>query len=234
MEINSLNQRINPSEAPVQPVLNPVNKKIGFLPMILVGLLLLVVVGIGAYYLGTQKNNLSNKDINMEPNPTNQITPTQSIDSTINTQKTERIILQEDYYFDITIPKGYSLKEGFGDYAKYIVDSDGKKLIGFLKSSGGGELSSRRSPITIDGVPLVIMYRKDIGCPLDIFSEKAEIFQKMYFGIVTWCKDEKDTQLPVYKQVIESVIFGPKLRQILLGNSPAPSLQIKQSTSESN
>lgn len=54
MEINNPNQPINQSEAPVQPVSKPVNKKGGLFPIILGVLLLLVLIGGGAYCLGTQ------------------------------------------------------------------------------------------------------------------------------------------------------------------------------------
>lgn len=181
------------------------NAKGRFLPVIVV--LILTLVACGVYYLRIQSNNPINPEGSV-----NQI------------NRVQRINLQEGYYFDVTIPEGYTLKPGMGDYANFIADADGKELIGFQKSSGGGELSMT-SPIIIDNVPLVIMYRKDIGCPADIFSEKAHNPQKMYFGILTWCQDERAIQLPVYKQVIDSIVFGDKLRDVILGNSPAPSIQ---------
>lgn len=171
---------------------------------------------------------------NKQPNPQTQssltsqqhsITPLPTYDSISepNTNVKKRVTLIPGYYLDVTVPKGYHLRNGEGDYAAYLTTSEGKDLIGFQRSWGGGELSLR-SPITIDGVPMSIMYRDDIGCPADIFSEKANSPGKMAFGILTWCEDENETQLPVYKQVIDSVVFGDKLRNVLLGNEPQPSL----------
>lgn len=136
----------------------------------------------------------------------------------------ERITLQPGYYLDVQIPEGYLLKNGAGDYAKYITDAKGKDLIGFQRSSPGGELG-RLYPMGINNVPLVIMYRSDPGCPANIFSEKTKFNpETLYFGINTWCKDEKNEQDPVYHQVIESIVFNPKLKEVLLGNSPPPPL----------
>jgi hypothetical protein len=231
MENNS-NQLANPSVTPVQTPVpqHPIKNPRGNFPIILGVLVLLLVVGGGAYYLGIQNGRTAPQAQNISIQPTaapqnHTITnPTTTPITTNKTPKIERIVLQEGYYFDATIPEGYSLKEGSGDYAKYVVDAEGKEVIGFQKSWGGGEMS-KTYPVTIDNVPLVIMYRKEIGCPADIFSEKANNPQKMSFGIMTGCKDEKETQLPVYKAVIESIVFGPELRDVLLGSKPAPSIQ---------
>ncbi len=218
MGMDTVNQPVNAS-IPVQNSAqgHPVKNSKVNLPIIFSVLVLLLIVGGGAYYLGTQKTNTS------QNSQLSNITTTHTTETTYPPimSKIQRIVLKEGYYFDVTIPEGYSLRAGVGDYVNYIVDNEGEELIGFQKSSGGGELS-RTNPITIDGVPLVIMYRNDIGCPANIFSEKASNPQKMYFGIMTWCKDEKDTQLPVYKQVIESIVFGSELKEVLLGNKLAP------------
>lgn len=56
MEENNPNQPVNPPETPIQDqsVSSPVNNQRGFFPIILGVLVLLIVVGGGAYYLGTQ------------------------------------------------------------------------------------------------------------------------------------------------------------------------------------
>jgi hypothetical protein len=138
--------------------------------------------------------------------------------------RTERIVLQDEYYLDVFVPEGYQLKDGAGDYAKYITDSKSKELIGFQKSSPGGELGTTHE-VGINNVPLVSMYRSDFGCPINIFSEKIKFApEKLYFGINTWCKDDTNTQDPIYEQVLESVVFSPKLKEMLLGTTPAPLL----------
>lgn len=222
MEEKINQQPTTPAETPTKPVQHPINTQRRFFPVILGLFVLLVAVAVGTYYLGKQNNVVLNQVMNKETTPTTQPSPTTN--SVNKVPKTERIVLQAGYYFDVTIPEDYSLKEGVGDYANYVVDADGKELIGFAKSSGGGELS-KTYPIIINSVPLVVMYRKDVGCPADIFSKEYSVPLKMSFGIMTWCTDEKETQLPVYKQIIESIIFGPKLRDVLLGKEPVPSLQ---------
>lgn len=203
----------------------PLKNQRGSMLIVLSILVLLIMFGGGTYYLATKNEETPEPLQNTQPTPTPQDSSKSNITATpspINkTPKTERIVLQEGYYFDVTVPEGYLLAEGLGDYANYIIDSDGEKLIGFQKSSGGGVLG-RLNPVVIDNVPLVVMYREDIGCPADIFSEKAHNPQAMYFGIITWCKDAASTQSPVYKKVINSIVFGHELREVLLGNKPAP------------
>lgn len=71
MEINKPNQPVNPPETPTQPVLNPVNNKKSFFPIILGVLLLFVLVGGGAYYLGKQNSRTNQaSNINTKPTPT--------------------------------------------------------------------------------------------------------------------------------------------------------------------
>lgn len=77
MEENNPNQSVNPSGPFVQtqPVSNSVNNQKGFFPIILGVLVLLLVIGGGAYYLGTQKNanilpndnTTQNSSINLSP-----------------------------------------------------------------------------------------------------------------------------------------------------------------------
>ncbi len=64
MDTNDPIQPVNPPENPVQtqPVQVPVNNSKSLLPFILGGLVLLGVVGVGAYYLGTQNGNKTSPD----------------------------------------------------------------------------------------------------------------------------------------------------------------------------
>lgn len=71
MEENNPNQSINSYETsiPPQPVSNLIKNKKGFFPIILGVLVLLVIVGGGAYYLGTQNKSTKQSTINT-PSPT--------------------------------------------------------------------------------------------------------------------------------------------------------------------
>lgn len=80
METDNTNQPVNPIENPIQP--NSINNQKSFLPFILGTLVLLVVVGAGSYYLGTQKNSLTNQTVNTNPDAQTLPSPTQA---TINT-----------------------------------------------------------------------------------------------------------------------------------------------------
>lgn len=80
MEINTPNQPINPPITPIQPISKPVNKHGGFFPIILGVLILLVLVGGAAYYLGT-KNSRTNQASNINTQPT--ISPQNNIEANL-------------------------------------------------------------------------------------------------------------------------------------------------------
>lgn len=54
MEKNTINQPTNPLKTPTQSVQQPTNNQRSRLPIVLAALVLLLVVGSGAYYVGTQ------------------------------------------------------------------------------------------------------------------------------------------------------------------------------------
>lgn len=92
MELNTSTQSVNPSEIPAQPQPiqpPPVNNQKGFLPIILGIFVLLLVVGGGAYYLGTQNSRTAPQaqNTNTQPttNPQNN-TATDPTDAPITTQ----------------------------------------------------------------------------------------------------------------------------------------------------
>jgi hypothetical protein len=76
MELNNPNPSVTPSENPVQtqPVSQSISNKKSNLPIILGMLILLIAVGAGSYYLGTQKNSSTNQPLNTitqtQPSPT--------------------------------------------------------------------------------------------------------------------------------------------------------------------
>ncbi|OGK09497.1 hypothetical protein A2767_03250 [Candidatus Roizmanbacteria bacterium RIFCSPHIGHO2_01_FULL_35_10] len=78
MDINNANQPVNP---PITSVQNPIpehqaNNQRGSFPLIAGVLVLLLVVGGGAYYLGTQKNNSINQATNINTKIQTQPSPT--------------------------------------------------------------------------------------------------------------------------------------------------------------
>src|SRR3989338_2621572 len=72
MEANDNNQLTNPVETPVQPSQHSVNNQRGNFPIVLGVLVLLFVVGGGAYYLGIQRNNSQPSQVNNPSSTTNQ------------------------------------------------------------------------------------------------------------------------------------------------------------------
>lgn len=133
METENINQPTNnPIVSPVQPQVQPVpnslmNQK-GFLPLMFGILILLVVIGGGAYYLGTQKSGLTNQVIDnrnnaqVQPSPTQlpQTQPTTYVSpSPVNiTWKTESVQIKketavsgnENINLSIQLPSTWTLK----------------------------------------------------------------------------------------------------------------------------
>ncbi|MDA1079851.1 MAG: hypothetical protein O2840_04160 [bacterium] len=102
MEIDDPTHSVTPSEIPVQPLStqpSPVNYQKNFLPIIFGVMVLILVVGSGAYYLGTQQNNSSTNNNfpstipqdTMESTTADQTSPLVNPTSNINqsAQKTE-------------------------------------------------------------------------------------------------------------------------------------------------
>lgn len=70
MDVNESNQPANPVEASAQSIQDPVNNQRGNFPIILGVLVLLIVVGGGAYYLGTQHSTIAPQTQNTNAQPT--------------------------------------------------------------------------------------------------------------------------------------------------------------------
>lgn len=101
MDQNSINPPSNPSEIPIQiqPTESPLNKPKNNIPIILGGLIILLGVGSGAYYLGTKQNNkpqtYSNTLPKTTPQPSSeQYTPNISISPTNIPWKTETHLIK--------------------------------------------------------------------------------------------------------------------------------------------
>lgn len=80
--MNNTDQPANPDESLTQPVQHPVNNQRGNFPIILGVLILLLLIGGGAYYLGTQNSNRQTTQVNT-PSPTAPI-PTTSTNKKSN------------------------------------------------------------------------------------------------------------------------------------------------------
>ena len=104
--MNNTNQPVNPSETPVQSTPAPLNNKRGFFLAVLGVLVLLVVVGSGAYYLGTQKNNASNQMYNTTPLPTITSNPTPIPNTT-----SLKTYTNTKYGYSINVPQDMKIVE---------------------------------------------------------------------------------------------------------------------------
>lgn len=106
MEENNSNQSANLSESPAQtqPVSNPINNQKGFFPIILGVSILLIVVGGGAYYLGTQNSGKTT-----QPQNSNAQSATNPTSSPVVTQpsQVDKTSGWESY---ISVKHGYEIK----------------------------------------------------------------------------------------------------------------------------
>jgi len=91
MEMENSNQPVSPFEMPVQspPVSYPAKNQKGFFPIILGALVLLAVVGVGAYYLGTRNNGSEQK---ATPNPVSKTSPKE-----VTKESNENLIIGKCY-----------------------------------------------------------------------------------------------------------------------------------------
>jgi len=121
MEQNPPIQPVNPPEIPVQTqsIQSPVNNPKNYLPTVLIVLVLLLIVGIGSYYLGMQKYKpSSNPQLQAESTPTNiPITQTQPTQPTVtlipqnNTKAGWKSYTDVAYGYTIQYPAGWTLKQ---------------------------------------------------------------------------------------------------------------------------
>lgn len=185
-------------------------------PILLTTVLLIAATsGIGGYWLGTRTSQiLPQSEI------ISQLSPTTDNITTVN--------IQDDYFFKVTMPQGYTLINGGGDYIRYVTDRSGEIIIGFYISSGLGE-SRPTGQTIIDDVHFTVedaINRGAISCSVDLSSTNAPFkLGHLYFGINTWCKDAHEEQSDVYERVIRRIQFSEDLRAVLLGKSPPPMLR---------
>ncbi len=143
---------------------------------------------------------------------------------------TERIVIKDDYWFEFNIPRGYRLdRNKIGSYLGYIVDEKGNKLLGFGFNSAGGELSPKGKTI-IDGVPFTIEYDTEVSCSVAVYPTNLKFsLDRLYFFVSTWCKPGEEgkniSNKSLYTDVISSIKFSDKLKDILFGKTQPPLLK---------
>lgn len=151
MDINNPNQPVNPPETPIQDqsVSSPVNNQKGFFPIILGVLVLLLIVGAGAYYLGLKGSNLitGTNQYSVSPTPL----PIQPTTTTPNTNPnysygTNYQILsgcnQDECLFkspsEEWVVEGYAKLQGY--FHTYVADDYGNKVTcSSILVTGGNE-----------------------------------------------------------------------------------------------
>jgi len=142
--MNNTNPPVNSTEIPTQSTPHPVNNQRGFFPIILGVLMLLVVIGGGAYYLGTQNSSTTpqTQNTNALPatNPQNN-TVTNPTDAPVATQtpQTNQVTDWNTYTsqangFSIQYPKTIAKYQGQWEY-KEFPSTDGSVWVGFRPSS---------------------------------------------------------------------------------------------------
>lgn len=108
MDVNEPNQTVNPSEAPSQPIQHPINNQRGNFLIILGVLVLLLVVGGGAYYLGTQNGQTKNIDTQLPMSSQINTSPTSIPVATQVPSSTEtanwKIYIHPQYKYSIKYP----------------------------------------------------------------------------------------------------------------------------------
>lgn len=224
--MNGVNDSLHQTH-PIQKNPNSSFKSLNTLALFTV---LILIAGTGGYWLITnqilpQFEIISQPALTVTATSTTTVTATPTVSPTID--NTATVIIQDYYFFKVTIPSEYKLIKGKGDYIRYITNRSGEKIIGFYISSGLGE-GRRTGQIVIDGVPFTVMYtyRGIISCPVDLYATNAQFKRgHLYFGIITWCKDAHEEQDDVYERVIRSIRFSEDLRAVLLGKLPPPMLR---------
>jgi len=136
MEMDNTNQ----PETPVQPISNPVHNQKGFFPIILGVLVLLLVVGGGAYYLGTQNSRTINQT-SQQPAP--------SIGNSTNTPMVTNIPNNNWKTYTsgnltFNYPESFSIKSDSNNKVIFIQSEEPFKGLPFLEVSINDTLSYRK------------------------------------------------------------------------------------------
>lgn len=143
---NNTNPPVNASENTFQPqpIPTPVNTQKSLLPIILGGVVLLVAVGVGAYYLGTQNSKVNPQAQNISPQPTTNpqntiMTSPTDIPVTTQPPQTNQIAgwntyTSQAYGFSIQYPKTVTKYQGQWEY-KEFPSINGFAWVGFRPSS---------------------------------------------------------------------------------------------------
>lgn len=199
----------------------------GFASLVFIIILTLLSASIvaGAIYFKRIYPQIQPKSNNVIVAIPTKSTPVLKSEETLVGQQT--IIIQDEYWFSLFIPDGYYLKPGPGDYDIGAIYNNHKIIIRFSGNSTPGGESAPTGSFNIDSIPFTVEYRSDktLGCPM---SMKPSYFgnnlrnNSIYFNLLTWCKDEKEDHDPVYEQIIKSIRFSPRLKEVLIGKRLPP------------
>lgn len=130
MEENISNQPVNPTEIITQPTSNLINNQRGNILIILGVLFLLLIVGGGAYYLGTQRNKLSSQP-NMQIENTSISTSAPTITQPTITNSTQTPTASTNWEAYTSQEFGYSISFP----REFEATNNGKNSISLAKKS---------------------------------------------------------------------------------------------------
>ena len=156
MEDNSPNQPVSPSDTPVQPqpITNQVSHQRGFFPIILGVLVLLLVVGGGAYYLGTQQNKAqTGSETILQHSPTVENTQPTQIPTTMQGQ-----VVPANWKTYSNSELGFSLKYPEDQYTLKV-----QKLSGQGENYGKTFISLEPNDTFNNQKPLAVTYAVSVA-----------------------------------------------------------------------
>lgn len=157
MDANDTNQSINSPETPSQPIQYPVNNQRGNFLIILGALVLLLVVGGGAYYLGTQNSGKTTQFQNS--NTQSATNPTASPVATQPSQVSET----SSWEIYMNVKHGYEIK-----YPKFLMHEAGT-----YQGMGGEVATDSWTPQTKNYSINVYSYEEGVNTKLE-FNAKTE------------------------------------------------------------
>lgn len=187
-------------------------------------LLLFITLPICGFFLGMQYQKILDASISQPDSITSaKIIPTTTLPESSITQK---ITIEDNYWFEITVPPGYKI-ELHNDQPTLAIG--GRDVATIQNDKGQGVLdiytyaAGENSPVgttTIDNVPFFTEYSKTVQCSADLGATNWVPGTKPLFNIHITCEKATNQELATYTNIIESIRFSPALKEVLLGNKP--------------
>ena len=204
----------------------------GFGNVLLIGFLGILVLIIAGYFGSTffiQSNSATIPTANIAA-PS--VTPVPS-----PAEKTQEVLMQDDYSFTITIPEGYEYQNRTeGDLLGEVISLDKSKSVLFYKSTGGG-VRGRITPYIIDGIQLDLEYGQTPSCFSHLDSSKVRTHEgafthSLIFGMSLRCEEGVTPEPAEFEKIINTIKFSPELKKVLTGEELAPLLKSSPYTLE--